>query len=675
MQNQIFLLMLLVVTVLLSDANAADQPQGRRWALLVGVNDYANLEDLRYCAADMRDLEKHLVDAGFDKEQVFVVHSGHADSKYQPFRSNIEKQLDMVLGFVEPDDLVLVAFSGHGVLVDGQTYLCPTEADVDRPETLVAVDAVYQKLERCRASLKLLIVDACRNDPRPAGRRSATPKQDLERLGQSFQQPPEGIVLLASCAPGEISMESEEFGRGVFMNYLLDAFTGSADTDKDGRISLGEAAEYAGLKTKLYVARKYNDSQRPYLTGDTTIEALAYAIATRLPLPAIPEVPKPEIRIDPASNFKITQYSEKIRINPRDATAYNKRGMVWYDLGEYDKAIADYTEALRIKPNDAALWNNLANARSNKGDYHTALANFAESLRLDPKDAMVYANRASTWRLMRNYEYAIKDLNYAIHLDPKYAVAYSKRGMNKGMKGDSVNAIRDFSEAIRLDADNPTYRISRAWAHMRRGDIDLAIADCNKAIQLDPTSAYAFNNRAWAWYKKGKYAKTLADADEAIRLDPEFSTPYFNRGEALKRLGKYEDAIIAYHEAIRLDPKFEISFDANAFASLALLCAACPDKRFRDGKQAIELAKKAIELDADDSAEPLEALAAAHAELGSFDEAVEWQTKAIELCLNEKDNAKARERLAGYQAGKPWREPAVVSEGETKGVVNVSATK
>jgi tetratricopeptide (TPR) repeat protein len=558
------------------------------------VNDYANLEDLRYCAADMQSMEQHLVDVGFDQEQVFVVHSGHDDTKYQPFRANIEKQLDMVLGFVEPDDLVLVAFSGHGVHVDGKTYLCPTEADVDRPDTLVAVDDVYQKLQKCRASLKLLIVDACRNDPRPPGRRSATPKQDLTRLGQSFQQPPQGIVLLASCAPGEISMESEEFGRGVFMNYLLESFTGSADRDKDGRISLGEAAEYAGLKTKLYVARKYNDSQRPYLTGDTTIEALAYAIATRLPLPTpiVLELPQPPVvRADPVLEAKIALYTEKIHINPNNATAYNERGLLWDTKGEYEKAIADYTEALRIEPNTAAYFNNLGTVWQVKGEHQKALANFAEAIRLDPKTALRYAHRANTWRAMGHYEYALLDVNYAIRLDPNYADAYAGRGN--------------------------------------------------------------------AWYDKDDYDKAIADFDQAIRLKPKVAVYYRNRGKSYFKHGSFNRAIADYNEAIRLDPSNEWGY-----ARLAYLRATCPDERFRDGPAALELAKKAYELDGGKEAHPLSALAAAYAELGQFDQAVAFETKAVDLETFVKSKAEARERLAVYQSGKPWREPVVGSDSD-----------
>jgi len=34
---------------------------GNRWAVLIGVNDYAQLRDLKYCSSDMQALRKHLV--------------------------------------------------------------------------------------------------------------------------------------------------------------------------------------------------------------------------------------------------------------------------------------------------------------------------------------------------------------------------------------------------------------------------------------------------------------------------------------------------------------------------------------------------------------------------------------------------------------------------------------
>ena len=103
-------------------------------------------------------------------------------------------------------------------------------------------------------------------------------------LAEALQQLklPEGVVLLNSCAPGEVSWEDEEFGHGVFMHYVLDGLGGKADADGDGAVSLMELQGYAGGNTKTYVANRHRVAQRPFFKGDLSTEALAYAL---LPVP------------------------------------------------------------------------------------------------------------------------------------------------------------------------------------------------------------------------------------------------------------------------------------------------------------------------------------------------------------------------------------------------------
>ncbi len=83
-----------------------------------------------------------------------------------------------------------------------------------------------------------------------------------------------------------------------------------------------------------------------------------------------------------------------------------------------------------------------------------------------------------------------------------------------------------------------------------------------------------------------------------------------------------------------------------------MLRAACPDDRIRDGKKALEAARKAYELAKGPN--ELATLAAAHAELGEFDKAVEWQAKAIEAAP-EGQKDQYQERLKLYQEKKPYR--------------------
>jgi len=244
------------------------------------------------------------VGVGFPDENIFLLHHGARNNKYLPFKANIEKQLDLVAGFAEPDDVLLVAFSGHGVHLGDQRYLCPTAADLDRRQTLVPLGDVYQTIRGSRANLRLLIVDACRDDPRPPGVRSAGTEPDLTKLGEGFERPPEGIVLLSSCATGETSMESDDFRQGVFTHYLLEGLAGQADNNSDARITISEVSQYVGQKTKTYVARNYNTSQRPRLQGDLSTEVLAYSLTRGVR--ATDGMPRIPFRSPPSSGEEFT---------------------------------------------------------------------------------------------------------------------------------------------------------------------------------------------------------------------------------------------------------------------------------------------------------------------------------------------------------------------------------
>ena len=128
----------------------------------------------------------------------------------------------------------------------------------------------------------------------------------------------------------------------------------------------------------------------------------------------------------------IADYTEAIRLDPKDAQAYDNRGDAWYEQGgvrqghrrlhrghparpqgrrgvsatgatpgtskkEYDKAIADYTEAIRLDPKYARAYNNRGDAWYGKKEYDKAIADYTEAIRLDPEIAEAYNNRGNAW--------------------------------------------------------------------------------------------------------------------------------------------------------------------------------------------------------------------------------------------------------------------------------------
>ena len=185
-----------------------------------------------------------------------------------------------------------------------------------------------------------------------------------------------------------------------------------------------------------------------------------------------------------------------------------------------------------------------------------------------------------------------------------------------------------------------------------KGEYDKAIADFNEAIRLDPKVALAYIYRGKAWGAKGEYDKAIADFNEAIRLNPKLGAAYFSRGIAWEAKGNLDRAIADLNEAIRLNPK-----GALAYNSLAWLLATCPDAKYRNGLQAVEHATKACELSSWKNLGTLDTLAAAYAEAGDFEKAVEWQTKAVSMA-SESEKSSYQSRLDLYRAGKPYREQA-----------------
>ena len=76
-----------------------------------------------------------------------------------------------------------------------------------------------------------------------------------------------------------------------------------------------------------------------------------------------------------------------------------------------------------------------------------------------------------------------------------------------------------------------------------------------------------------------------------MALDPNDAGTYRFRGVAWERKGEYGKAIADYAKAAKIDPEIDLAYD-----DLAMLYATCPDAKFRDGKKAVENAKKSQRL-------------------------------------------------------------------------------
>jgi tetratricopeptide (TPR) repeat protein len=194
---------------------------------------------------------------------------------------------------------------------------------------------------------------------------------------------------------------------------------------------------------------------------------------------------------------------------------------------------------------------------------------------------------------------------------------------------------------------------NRGAERQKAGDLDGAIANYNKAIEIDPRYAAAYNNRGGERQAKGDHDGAIADYTKAIEINPRFALAYYNRGDALKAKGDLEGTISDYNKYIELEPR-----DPDGYNALAWLLATSNREAIRDGKKAVEYARKVAELTKWEDANVLDTLAVAYAEEGNFDEAIKWENKALSFPEFAKTSGdEARKHLQLYAERKPYHEP------------------
>ena len=245
-------------------------------ALLIGVNDYERLQDLKYCEQDVTALKAQLAQLGFEEDQIVCLTASDDEPIRRPTSRNIKEQLNSLFAGLDEESVLLIALSGHGGAFefrgsDGrirtESFYCPLDARLGKPrETMISVKSIYDRLDACPARFKMLLVDACRDRQfaPPGGRSAIDAARSMANFSKSLLNPsalPKATLALVSCTSGEQSYEHPSLGHGVFMHYVLEALAGKADTDRlgdrNGVISYRELRDYVYRNTSDYVRKEF----------------------------------------------------------------------------------------------------------------------------------------------------------------------------------------------------------------------------------------------------------------------------------------------------------------------------------------------------------------------------------------------------------------------------------
>jgi hypothetical protein len=325
-----FLIAAMSVAALLVSANVAKAD--KRVAFVVGNGAYKNVAPLPNPAIDAKSMAKVLRNVGFD-----VVEGTNLTR---------DKMTERLLEFgkkAEGADVALFFYAGHGIALNGTNYLLPVDADIKsemdvKLGSAVNIDVTLEQT-MADAKVKLVFLDACRDNPFASKIKSNSPTRSLSvQQGLAEMKSGEGTLIAFATGPGQTALDGEVGTNSPFTRALMANIAAP-----------GVEIQQAMTKVRAQVNEETNKNQLPW--GHTNLIGSVYLN----PAPAAPgsavEAPNtPAVATGPVSEVELEFWrSIKDSNKPEELNAY----LTNYPNGTFKSLVLARIASLQDGPSTA----------------------------------------------------------------------------------------------------------------------------------------------------------------------------------------------------------------------------------------------------------------------------------------------------------------------------------
>jgi tetratricopeptide (TPR) repeat protein len=309
----------------------------------------------------------------------------------------------------------------------------------------------------------------------------------------------------------------------------------------------------------------------------------------------------------------VTLWNHTIECTRDNYIARANLGATYFRAGQIPEAIEQYQEAVKINPDQM------------DAQYSLGLALFQEGVT----------------------EEAITHYRAALQADPDNADAHTALGNALVQEGRLVEALAEYGEAARIDPTDAQAQYNLAVALYREGRMEEAIDHFRAALQIEPTSEAAHDNLGNALFQTGRLDEAIAQYRAVLQINPANANAENNLGSALLRQGNAAEAIQHFKKALDLKPG-----NVAILNNLASVLATAPQPSLRDGAKAVQFAMQARKAGGDNP-NLLRTLAAAYAQAGKYQDAVQTAQDALRLAQTAELADTLRRDIKLYETGHP----------------------
>ena len=208
-----FLIAAISIAAFIVSGNAAFAD--KRVAFVVGNAAYKNVPQLPNPAIDSKAMARVLRNVGFDVVEGANLTRDAMTAKLLEFGKKSEGA-----------DVAVFFYAGHGIAVNGVNYLLPVDADLksEMDVKLGAAINVDLTLDQTMsdAKVKLVFLDACRDNPFAAKIRSAKATRSVNvQTGLAEMKSGEGTLIAFATGPGQTALDGEAGTNSPFTRALV----------------------------------------------------------------------------------------------------------------------------------------------------------------------------------------------------------------------------------------------------------------------------------------------------------------------------------------------------------------------------------------------------------------------------------------------------------------------